>query len=317
MNPLTVRGLLEAVGTRTIGGACAAMQWTDSARRAHLEAVVDAFLTGYQAACRERHTDRLTRRLAQVAPSLRGFAYEGAAMPLVMLDSALPWSRRRFDQLLAAAPQHRYLLHVGAGWGLAQLGLFTARRLDTFDPLLKWLLVDAAGFRDGFLHPTGFDGAPARRPAAAAAAVFDQGLGRSLWFTTEASPAAIAAAIARTERQRHGDLWSGVGLACSYAGGAEPVDVTALCKLSGAFRSHFAQGVAFAAAARVSTGDGVPDHTERACDAAVAMTAHQAARLVAEAERNIRQRTPPCYETWRAQVRAIAAREDLLEAQVS
>lgn len=318
MNPFTVRGLLEAVGERMLERGCAAMRWAHPVKRAHLESVVGAFLTGYQAACRERQIGRLMRRLSHVTPWLRGFAYEGAAMPLVMLDTALPWSRRRFERLLAAAPEHRYLLHVGGGWGLAQLGMVAGRRLDRFDPLLKWLMVDAAGFRDGFLHAPRLDREPAlRRQDGAVARVFDQGLGRSLWFTTEANPAAIAAAIAAVDRQRHADLWSGVGLACAYAGGVEAVDLAALCRASGPFLPHFAQGVAFAAAARVSAGDGVPHHTERACLAACAMSADQAARLVGDAERRIRRGAgPPCYETWRAQVRAISAHAVLSEVQV-
>lgn len=298
--------------------ACAAMRWTHPVKRPHLESVVGAFLTGYKMACRERQIDGLIRRLSQVKCSLRGFAYEGAGMSMVMLDTAMPWSRRRFERLLAAAPEHRYLLHVGAGWARAQLGTVVSRRLDRFDPLLRWLMVDAAGFRDGFLHGAQTDRASAsRRPSGAAGRVFDQGLGRSLWFTTEANPAVIAATLAGADGQRQADLWSGVGLACAYAGGADAVELDALCKASGPFLPHFAQGVAFAAAAHVSAGDGVPHHTERACLAAGAMSAEQAARLVRDAERRIRDGSAqPCYETWRAQVRALFAHAVLSEVHV-
>jgi hypothetical protein len=73
---------------------------------------------------------------------------------------------------------------VGLGWAWARLPGNPERRLPALDPLLGWLAVDGYGFHEGYFHwrrrvsarelPRGLS-ASARR-------VFDQGLGRSLWF---------------------------------------------------------------------------------------------------------------------------------------
>jgi enediyne biosynthesis protein E3 len=316
----SARALLEAIGVRMVERATAPTRWTDPRKGPHLHSIVRAFLAGYRAACQERDTDRLMARLASVTPWLRGFAYEGAAMPLVLLDAVDPWRRDRFDRLLSAAPHHRYLLYVGAGWGLAQAGRLQGRLFHRLDPLLRWLTIDAAGFRDGFMGgaPQQSDPRRRRRPLPTAAArVFDQGLGRSLWFTTEANPSRIAEVIGTLATPRRADFWSGVGLACAYAGGIDAAEIGVLADVSGPYRDHLAQGAAFAAEARVCSGDPVPAHTEQACAAICGMTAKRAAQAVREAEIHSRDEAGPlCYETWRTEVRRSCAGRSLPEVQL-
>src|SRR5262249_24781329 len=51
-----------------------------------LEQIGVTFLSGYHAALEETGFLPLARRLAAVEPELRGFAFEGAAMALALLD---------------------------------------------------------------------------------------------------------------------------------------------------------------------------------------------------------------------------------------
>jgi hypothetical protein len=144
-----------------------------------------------------------------IEPGLRGFAFEGAGMGLYLLDLLTPWRRDRLRRFLeGSGAAHVYMIHVGAGWALAQLGRKVDRALSRFDPLLGWLAVDGYRFHQGYFHwpetvecqrvPHWISGY-ARR-------VFDQGLGRSLWFVEGAEAARIAATIARFPRSRHTDL---------------------------------------------------------------------------------------------------------------
>ena len=47
---------------------------------------------------------------------------------------------------------HTYMVHVGAGWALAQLRRRVDRALARLDPLLGWLAVDGYGFHQGYFR---------------------------------------------------------------------------------------------------------------------------------------------------------------------
>ena len=190
---------------------------------------------------------------------LCGFAFEGAGMGLFLLDLLTPWRRDRLSAFLSGpgAP-HVYMVHVGAGWALAQLGLRVDRALTRFDPLLRWLVMDGYGFHQGYFRwPRCVEGqwVPARLSGYARRG-FDQGLGRSLWFVEGADGARITASIARFPRARQADLWSGVGLACAYAGGVTAEPIQQLRSMAGVNLPSLAQGAAFAA--KAGSGPGTP-----------------------------------------------------------
>ncbi len=315
------------------------------ADRRHLEEVGRTFLSGYNAALEEDAPDRLARRLDATDPVRRGFAWEGASMALALQDELLagpavvlrrlglgPGERatgpgRRLGRLLEGPGRaHGYMLHVGAGWALARLKREVDRYLEGGDGMERWLAVDGYGFHEGYFRPAtylgargsdGDDDGPGRarpdrtrhpRLRGYAHRVFDQGLGRSLWFVRGADPDAIARTIAGLDASRHGDLWSGAGLACAYAGAADASGIPRLAELAGErFAGHLAQGAGFAAEARELAG--IPAaHTEEACRAWCGLGAAEAARRVRDAREGVLAGTSPAgeapaYERWRAAVR--------------
>jgi hypothetical protein len=272
---------------------------------AHLHRIVDAFAHGFQSACADVGTPALHRSVEALPLFHRGFAYEGAAMAAGLLDWLRPWSAPKWPQLLTAAPQYAYLLYVGAGWALARRQYAEGSRLDRLDPILKWLAVDGVGFHDGFLRPER-SGLPRREGLSSyGARAYDQGLGRSLWFSARLRTRGIAGAIAQTDRERHGDLWSGVGLACAYAGGVTRDDIGRLAADAGFSRADLAQGVAFAAEAHVRGANDAPPHTLDACEVICGMTPVEAAAIVRTAAIGAAPTTAgPAYEVWRMRVRA-------------
>src|SRR5687767_6993262 len=74
--------------------------------QARLESIGTAFLQGYHAALDDAEPRALRAALAQVELDLRGFAHEGAAMALTLLDLLTPWNRSRLAALLQGAPEH-------------------------------------------------------------------------------------------------------------------------------------------------------------------------------------------------------------------
>ena len=180
------------------------------------------FAVGYHAALEDDRPAGLRPRLAEVEFELRGFAFEGAAMGLALLDALTPWRRDRVDAFLRGAGNaHAYLAHVGVGWAVARLhGNFTRARA-RLDPLLSWLVVDGYGFHEGFFHwPRYLAGQPRPRQLRGyELRAFDQGFGRSLWFIDGADVARIPQTIGAFPAERRADLWGGSGLAATYAGG--------------------------------------------------------------------------------------------------
>lgn len=277
---------------------------------AHLEWIGEAFLAGYNAAVAVGTPDALGQALPPVPRPHLGFAMEGAAMGFTLLDQMAPLRRDRFPRFLeGAAVDHAYTAHVGAGWALARLhdtpfGRALEQVVAPMHPVLRWLVVDGYGFHEGYFHPQRAALRPPVWNGAYTARAFDQGLGRSLWFSCCADPVRIGAAIARLPRSRHGDLWSGVGLACTYAGGVPDEVITALASHGAEHAAEIAQGAAFATAARRRAGLLV-DHTVRACRILCGVEP-EAAAAVAESSLGGLVDTPlvPAFEAWRRRIAA-------------
>jgi hypothetical protein len=172
--------------------------------------------------------------------------------------------------------------------------------------LLGWLAIDGYGFHQGyFLWPESVERQRVPRLLSGyQRRVFDQGLGRSLWFVEGAEVERIATTIGRFDRARHADLWSGVGLACAYAGEVDRPVLDRLRVLAGSHQPQLAQGVAFAAQARERAGNPA-GHTHLACQVVCGMPGEAAARLTDEALRDLSDDGGfPAYEVWRRRIQA-------------
>jgi len=280
---------------------------SDSARRS-LERVGETFLRGYHAALADRGADVLSAELEGIEHELRGFAYEGASMALDLLDQLAPWKGGRVQAFLAGpGKRHIYMVHVGAGWSMARLRFRLERRLSRLDPLLRWLALDGFGFHEGYFHWRRYaDGQslPAGLHAYQLRA-FDQGLGRSLWFVGGAGCERIGRLLSRFPASRLADLWSGIGLACAYAGTADEGEIERLRSAAGKYSPHLAQGAVFAAKTRERAGNLVP-HTDLACRIICGLPAVEATTI---ADRMLPQASEgsgpdcPAYEIWRSRIR--------------
>jgi hypothetical protein len=282
----------------------------DEGVRTHLEDVGKAFLKGYRRSLQDADTGRLTRSLNRMSEHSRGFAFEGAAMGLVLRGLFGRSDKALFKQFAHRdAVEHVFLAYVGAGWMLARLRGRRLGPLRDLDPLLGWLTFDGYGFHEGYFSWDRYaGGGPAPRSLSGyARRAFDQGLGRSLWFIYGTDIGRIGGAVTAFADSRQGDLWSGVGLACAYAGGAgDDRNIRALWEITRIYRPHVAQGVIFAAKARVLAGTKQP-HTESACRIICGLSATEAAGIADDALARVVDRTSAdAYEQWRGHVRDMA-----------
>lgn len=283
----------------------------DPARRAHLEEAARAFVAAYGWALEDGRETRLVARLEAVSRNLRGFAYEGAAMGLRVLDWATFWKRDRFLRFVdGPAADHVYMAHVAVGWAAARLPGNLDRHLARLDPLLRWLAVDGYGFHEGFFHWRNYLAAAPypRRITGYGRHAFDQGLGRALWFVGCGCPGEIANLVSAYGKLRHPDLWSGIGLAAVYAGELDVAGLSALSSCAGDFSSHLAQGAAFAAKARHRAGNATA-YTNVACWELCGMSSAEAASVTDESLADLPgDGNEPAYEVWRRRTQAALSR---------
>ena len=273
--------------------------------RQRLEQIGVTFLSGYHAALEETGFVSLARRLATVEAETRGFAFEGAAMGLALLDCLTPWRKDRWRTFThSLAEPHVYMMHVGFGWALARLQRSVTSQLAQLDPLLGWLVVDGYGFHEGYFNwpryierqsiPNQLSGYEQR--------AFDQGLGRSLWFVKGANVMAVASTVNAFPCERRDDLWSGVGLACAYAAGCERSAVESLRSAAIQHVPAFAQGVAFAAKTRQRARN-LNSHTEAVCRLICGCSPAEAAAITDTALEDLHKEDGlPAYEVWRRRI---------------
>lgn len=275
-----------------------------------LETVGKTFLTGYAHAVEARAPADAEAPIEQLPDWLRGFAYEGAGMGLAMLDG-LPFGRsdniRRFVAL-PVGQRYLYLAYVGIGWAMARLPRFRWPKPDSLDPVVAPLVLDGYGFHQAYFRTARYIGDqyqdpgfpwPGGRHGSYANRAIDQGIGRALWFIGGTDPTLVVDLLERFAENRHGDLYAGIGLAATYAGGVTEEELKLVWRRAGEHRGSLAQGSAFAAHARVGAGI-VPEHSAMATQVFCGVTPEVAARRTNE----LRPEDPdggdlPAYEVWR------------------
>jgi hypothetical protein len=282
----------------------------DAVRQGNLEKVIAKFLDGFAFGLGGRSLPDIESSLEMIEPVFRGFAYEGCSMALAVRDGIAPVNRHWVRDLLASrGAAHIYMAYIGVGWAMARLPRVRWRAITPRDPLLRWLALDGYGFHQAFFYTkkyvagqyqapiTGWSSGYANRAA-------DQGIGRALWFVNGSDVARVADTIGKFAPSRQADLWSGAGLASVYAGGAEAGELEEMVRLAGPYRSHAAQGAAFAAGARVMAGLVTPG-TELGTNVHCGMSAAEAAAVTDEARLGLPETDGPvpAFELWRERIR--------------
>jgi hypothetical protein len=174
------------------------------------------------------------------------------------------------------------MAHIGAGEALARL----RRRPEPFiarlsDRVLCWLVMDGYGFHEGFFSRRRYieEQVVPEHLSSYGRRIFDQGLGRSLWFTAGANVERIAGIIASFPASRQADLWVGVGVGCAYVGGVDHDAIKALQKSAGPYRLQLALGAATVAKGRQRAANPAP-HSDLACRVLCGISSEEAARIL-------------------------------------
>ena len=316
----TLRRLVLTPKLRAVTFAERGFPAADAPAAEHLESVPQSVICGFEWGIEHSALWDVERRLATVAPDLRGFAYEGAAMAYAVRDTMAAGRGTRTKRLLEGPGlPHIFLTYIGIGFAMARLPRFLWRDIMPdlegvpFFPTMSWLAVDGYGFDRAYFHtrrvvdeqrpfkPYPWTGRADYFPRAA-----DQGVGRALWFIHGALPDRVAAAVAAFPESRRADLWSGVGLAATFAGGCAAEGLAELSAAAGRHRDEVALGSVFAGTARLAAGH-VPEHSRQGVEILTGHTVEEAATIAAttavEAGDTESPSRPPAYELWREQIR--------------
>ncbi|MFU8852200.1 DUF1702 family protein [Micromonospora sp. SL1-18] len=277
-----------------------------------LETVGRSFVKGFGHAAYAGRPAEVEQLLEAMPRDYRGFAYEGAAMGLTIMDAMSLGSGGRIKAFLAGrGGRHIYMAHIGIGWAMARLPRMFWRRVMPTDPLLHWLALEGYGFHQAYFRTDRYVHGqyqrkdfpwPLGHPHAYADQAIDQGIGRALWFVEGTDVGRIVDRIAAFPKHRHGDLFSGTGLAATYAGGVGEAELATFWDRAGDHRPVVAQACAFAAKARVLAGLVTP-HTHLASSVFCGMSPEEAAAVT---DRALVDLPPdgerPSFEVWRQRI---------------
>ncbi|GHH39593.1 DUF1702 family protein [Lentzea cavernae] len=312
----SIRRLVFAPALADVTFASRGFTVVESETTRALEQIPQTVIAGFEWGIDCRSSWELERRLSLVAPELRGFAYEGATMACTVLD-AMDGRKRTRDLLRGHGLPHLFLAYIGIGFAMARLPRPLWRKVVPdlegvrYHPAITWLAVDGYGFDRAYFHPKRWVAGqeppkpyPWQGTPSYFSRAFDQGLGRALWFIHGADVKAVAGAVRAFTGHRRPDLWSGVGLAATFAGGATPEDLAWLRAEAGEQGPQLALGAALAVMAKAAAGH-VDDHAEDAVLALGDLSATDAVTLVETASVPTGESGPePEYERWRGRIRA-------------
>lgn len=284
----------------------------DETTRALLESVGRGFQTGFGHAVETADAEATAARLEAVDRAFRGFAYEGAAMGLAVVDALAPLRHDRVRAFISGpARAYAHGAHVGIGWAFARVPWVRWRAIAPSHPVLRWRVLDGYGFHQAYFHTRRYVDEQRRDPRLPwpgrgypdyAPRVADQGVGRAMWFVGGADVDRVAAMIHRFDPERHSDLFSGAALAATYAGGATEEELKRFRELAGAHRPHAAQGSALAATTRVKA-DLVTDNTRTAAAVFCGMSPEDVAAATDKALEDLPPDGElPAFEIWRQRI---------------
>ncbi|MCC5667042.1 DUF1702 family protein [Nostoc sp. CHAB 5784] len=270
------------------------IQKSDAGVQERLSKIGSTVLQGYHVAIASEDLEAIAPKMNEIDEELRGFGYEGVGMGLAQRDLLTPSSENRMATFVAGdgAAYHNWV-YVGLGLMLARARLPIKPHLEKLNFGKSWLAIDGYGYYQGMFHwQDSLDNQViSEQISGYARSVFDQGLGRSIWFIGGGDVNHIARTIDTFAPNRREDLWGGVGYACAYAGGAERATIEALTNTAGVYRFQLTQGTAYAAKSRQSLGNHSV-YTELACQVLWGMGADAVANSLAT------NGEPPESQTW-------------------
>ena len=222
----------------------------------------------------EKKQEELISFLESTDNEFKSVAYEGAAMMLALNDfskgETLPQWRTFME---GPGAKHTAQIHVGLGWAIAQLKIRMLPILKYIEPLMQVRVADGCGYYEGMFRQKQLIKKP--NPYFDENSLPDyidkkfihhyvQGIGRSIWYLCDGDVNKITLSIQRFFATFHGDLWRGIGIACSYTGGCNEQQLKIILSTASSHSEQLKQGACVAASTRYHAG-AITKDIELAC----------------------------------------------------
>lgn len=243
-----------------------------------IEKIISIFLDVQLFCARQDNMEVLARHLENTDAEFRSIAYESASLSIAL--KALGNGRDMDNWLYYAegpARAHKAQVYLGLGWAIAKLNLPFLSVVEKIETQYYHRVADGCGYYDGSFRQRQAVLAqqlPGYLPEAAKP-IYDQGIGRSLWYSSKADIYTIRKKVESFPAGRRADLWRGVGIAVTYVGGCSDQALKAIWDHASYHSMQLAFGAALAAKSRMDADTMTPD-TDRCSRLWFTLTAGEA-----------------------------------------
>jgi hypothetical protein len=226
----------------------------------------------------------LIASLEQNDKTFISIAYEASAMERAFLDfNNNDFALSHWQAFLQLAPQHSTQIHIGLGWAIAKRRIAIKQVEAVIKPLQLPRVLDGTGYCEGIFKqrlavkemktPEWLDDILIRG--------YDQGLGRSLWYTAKGEPDALNTLIEPFPENRKSDLWRGIGIAVTYVGGCDENELQTIFKLAKENQVQLAIGAVLATSSR-NEANAITKDLEIVCETWCGITLENSLQLAEE-----------------------------------
>lgn len=238
------------------------------------------WMDGYNAGL-EKSPEQLPKLFSTTVISDNRALFDGAFCSVASLHLTEGAGNQSIQTLLEMNPDLKGSVGLGIGAALSHLKVNVMLDESIVKQHWGWMCIDSYGFHEGYFNwPTTILRAQIpQNVSKEALSTFDKGVGRAVWGIGAGHPAAVAKFVRCFEKERHADLWQGVGLMLAYWGSCDATDLRHFLRFAGPNREDLQLGVAQATLMRMDS-DEVVDFTEGACNIICQASSRSVAELV-------------------------------------
>ncbi|XLS29693.1 DUF1702 family protein [Flavobacteriaceae bacterium M23B6Z8] len=265
-----------------------------SSAQNRLEMVAKTVVSGYNTALETGLSNDLETHTKYVKTELVGFFNEGIGMGLYTLDVFSIFNKNRFWNFIRTkGKHHEYMSYIGAGIASGVFfNLPFKRFVEKADPTSGLLILNGLGFYYAYFKPKKtlqhFYIPKSVQKDRFFIECYDNGIGRALWFYNGGIPSEIANTISNFPLERQGAIWSGVGLAATYAGGVSELKIRELKEEAGSFAYMLGEGAVLACHTRDIAGN--PHKTDTTEKILTGANVQSCIAFAAKAKENLQNR---------------------------